>query len=63
MWGYRINRAFLTKGRTAKEVKAHIREEIATAEVLGSIIKVVMRVFMKSQILKERLFLRSMFHR
>jgi len=62
MWGYRINRVFLTKERTTKEVKAHIREEIAAAEVLGSIIKVVLHVLKKAQILKERFFLRSIFH-
>jgi hypothetical protein len=61
MWGYRINRAFLTKEHTTKEVKAHIREEITAVEVLGSIIK-VLHVLKKAQILKERFFLRSIFH-
>jgi len=62
MWGYRIYRAFLTKGRTTKEVKAHIGGEFAAAEVLCSIIKVVLHVFKKAQILKESLFLCSIFH-
>jgi hypothetical protein len=62
MWGYHINRAFLTKGRITKEVEAHIGEEIAAAEVLGSI-TIVLHVFKKAQMLKERLFLRSIFHR
>jgi hypothetical protein len=61
MWGYRTKSAFLTKGRTTKEAKAHFREEIAAAEVLCNIIKVVLHVFKKAQILKERLFLRSIF--
>jgi hypothetical protein len=63
MWGYHINRAFLTKERITKEVEAHTGEEIAAAEVLGSITKVVLHVFKKAQMLKERLFLRSIFHR
>ena len=56
MWGYNINIAFLTKERTTKEVEAYIREEIAAAEVLCYIIKVVLHVLKKAQILKERFF-------
>jgi hypothetical protein len=62
MRGYSINRVFLTSGRTTKEVMAHIREEIAVAELLCNTITVVLHVFKKAQILKERLILRSILH-